>query len=236
MNRDIEFSIPANILDLANQEAGMLFTTFVSLRAGLGPGGRECNDLSLSFSSSPAANLEHEHYAHVTPWLCKSSKDPPYPMTGGVVVVVARLRAGYVTECSPAGPSQGNCWPFCNDTRLSQIRSPAINYREAQALRSESIQFFTENAWHVPLLRPYHQSEHTVTPPLPLQNTWQFFDYLEGYGHGHNSWEPYSNIANPDITLQPYWDSLGGNPEHCKHGCKHKAPQAIVHPKAKRKF
>ena len=114
--------------------------------------------------------------------------------------------------------------------------------------------------FHVSLIRPYHQSEHTITPPPPLQvdadgipiyeveevlehrplkqnrqNTWQFLIKWTGYGHEHNSWEPYSNIANPDITLQPYWDSLGGIPELPKRGRKRKAPQALVRPKAKRK-
>ena len=118
----------------------------------------------------------------------------------------------------------------------------------------------THPIFHVSLIRPYHQSEHTVTPPPPLQvdadgipiyeveevlehrplrqnrqNTWQFLIKWKGYGHEHNSWEPYSNIANPDITLQPYWDSLGGIPELPERRRKRKAPQALVRPKAKRK-
>eukprot|EP00983_Pelagomonas_calceolata_P084513 1156371-Pelagomonas_calceolata.AAC.3 len=112
--------------------------------------------------------------------------------------------------------------------------------------------------FQVSSLRPYHQSEHTVTPPPPLevdaegvsiyeveevlahkpikqnrQNTWQFLIKCKGYGHEHISWEPYSNIANPEITLQPFWDSLGGIPVHPQNGRKCKAPQAIVRPKAK---
>jgi len=72
--------------------------------------------------------------------------------------------------------------------------------------------------------------------------TWQFLIKWKGYGPEHNSWEPMSNIATPELTLGPYWKSIGGEPENPKATPKGKtaAPkrkaQAVVRPKARRKL
>ena len=130
--------------------------------------------------------------------------------------------------------------------------------------------------FHVSLLKPYRQSEYTQTPPPPLQvddegipvyevedilahkplkqgrqTTWQFLVKWKGYGHEHNSWEPYSNIATKDLTLQPYWEKIGGRPDRMKTTrpkgrppksdsniqtrSKRKTPQTQIRPKRHKK-
>jgi len=93
--------------------------------------------------------------------------------------------------------------------------------------------------FHVSLLKPYRQSEYTATPPPPLEadeegipvyevediinhkpikdgrhHTWQFLAKWKGYGHEHNSWEPIKSFTAPELTIKPYWDAIGGEPQH----------------------
>ena len=116
--------------------------------------------------------------------------------------------------------------------------------------------------FHVSLIKPYRQSEHTATPPPPLQaddagipiyevedvlahkpyrkgrrNSWQFLIKWKGYGHEHNSWEPLDNIDNKDITLDPYWKSIGGEPQktNIRQSDKQKKKQTQTKQKDKRR-
>eukprot|EP00983_Pelagomonas_calceolata_P055316 1144108-Pelagomonas_calceolata.AAC.1 len=81
-------------------------------------------------------------------------------------------------------------------------------------------------------LTPVAKQTDSTVPAARMFASQLSADHHRGYGHEHN--QPYSNVANPDVAFQPYWDSLGDTPEHPEHGRKRKAPQAIVCPKAMR--